>query len=77
VLDQRLTTDTSHEHLLAYTAEIEDIEQAVKKTAVPLNYADQYYSLRAAIDLVRQRIAAHNGHPLSALTRLPVPPSFG
>jgi TRAP transporter TAXI family solute receptor len=77
VLDQRLTTDASHEHLLAYTAEIEDIEQAVKKTAVPLNYADQYYSLRAAIDLVRQRIAAHGGHPPTALPPLTNTPSFG
>jgi TRAP transporter TAXI family solute receptor len=77
VLDQRLTTDASHEHLLAYTAEIEDIEQAVKQTAVPLNYADQYYSLRAAIDLVRQRIAAHNGHAPSALPTLTNTPSFG
>jgi TRAP transporter TAXI family solute receptor len=77
VLDQRLTTDASHEHLLAYTAEIEDIEQAVKQTAVPLNYADQYYSLRAAIDLVRQRIAAHNGHAPSALPALTNTPSFG
>jgi TRAP transporter TAXI family solute receptor len=67
VLDQRLTLDSSHEHLLAYSAEIEDIEQAVKKTPVPLNYADQYYSLRAAVDLVRQRIAAHGGHPSSGI----------
>jgi TRAP transporter TAXI family solute receptor len=77
VLDQRLTQDSSVEHLLAYTAEIEDIEQAVKQTAVPLNYADQYYSLRAAVDLVRQRIAAHGGHAPSALSALTNTPSFG
>jgi TRAP transporter TAXI family solute receptor len=72
VLDQRLTTDSSPEHLLAYSAEIEDIEQAIKKTPVPLTYADQYYTLRAAVDLVRQRIAAHGGRPPLSVT----PPSF-
>jgi TRAP transporter TAXI family solute receptor len=81
VLDQRLTTDASHEHRLAYTAEIQDIEQAVKKTAIPLSYADQYYSLRAAIDLVRQRIAAHGGNlggqPPTAVPALTTGPSFG
>jgi TRAP transporter TAXI family solute receptor len=77
LLDQRLTTDVSQAHLVAYTAEIEDIEQAVKRTAIPLNYADQYYSLRAAIDLVRQRIAAHNGHGPSPVPALANSPSFG
>jgi TRAP transporter TAXI family solute receptor len=77
VLDQRLTTDSSPEHLLAYTAEIEDIEHAVKQTAVPLSYADQYYSLRAAVDLVRQRIAAHGAHPNLASKVLTNTPSFG
>jgi TRAP transporter TAXI family solute receptor len=73
ILDQRLTLDSSADHLAAYSAEIEDIEQAVKKTPVPLNYADQYYSLRAAVDLVRQRIAAHGGRPPLTIA----PPTFG
>jgi hypothetical protein len=82
VLDQRLTIHSSPEHLIAYSAEIEDIEHAVKKTPVPLTYADQYYSLRAAIDLVRQRIAAHGGKltasaAASANEALSKEPTFG
>jgi TRAP transporter TAXI family solute receptor len=78
VLDQRLTLASSPENLLAYSAEIEDIEQAVKQTSIPLNYADQYYSLRAAVDLVRQRIAAHGGHPSTppSMSPLNTEPSF-
>ena len=77
VLDHRLTAATSHENLLAYTAEIQDIEEAVKQARVPLSYADQYYSLRAAVDLVRQRIAAHGAHPTLASKALTATPSFG
>ena len=39
-------------------AEIERIDLAVSRIRVPLNLSDQYYDLRAHIDLVRQRIAA-------------------
>lgn len=76
VLDHRLTAGSSHENLLAYTAEIQDIEEAIKLARVPLSYADQYYSLRAAVDLVRQRIAAHGAHPTLASKALATP-SFG
>jgi TRAP transporter TAXI family solute receptor len=77
VLDHRLTTGSSAEHLLAFTAEIEDIEHAIKQTPVPLSYADQYYSLRAAVDLVRQRIAAHGAQPNLTSRVLTGTPSFG
>lgn len=42
------------------TAEIERIEEAVSTIPVPLHYSDRLYELRAAIDLVRQRIIARS-----------------
>ena len=35
------------------------IDNAVSTIPIPLAFSDQYYTLRAAIDLVRQRLAAH------------------
>ncbi|MGD9671217.1 MAG: TAXI family TRAP transporter solute-binding subunit [Hyphomicrobiaceae bacterium] len=40
------------------TAEVNRIEEAVSTIPVPLHYSDRLYELRAAIDLVRQRIIA-------------------
>jgi hypothetical protein len=39
-----------------YSAEIDRIDEAVSTIPVPLHYSDRLYELRAAIDLVRQRI---------------------
>jgi len=42
----------------ALTAEIDRIDEAVSTIPVPLHYSDRLYELRAAIDLVRQRVIA-------------------
>lgn len=41
-----------------FTHEIDRIDEAVSTIPVPLHYSDRLYELRAAIDLVRQRIIA-------------------
>jgi hypothetical protein len=42
-----------HEKLLS---ELDSLEGRVEKIAVPLSYADQLYSLKSHIDLVRSRL---------------------
>ena len=37
-------------------ADLADLEQRVDGVSVPLSYADELYSLRSHIDLVRQRV---------------------
>ena len=56
-LERRLGEDGSTGARMTYKADIARIEQAVSVIPVPLNYSDQLYSLKAAIELVRQRIA--------------------
>lgn len=41
-----------------HLAEVQRIEQAVGEIPVPLHFSDKLYELRAAVDLVRKRIAA-------------------
>jgi TRAP transporter TAXI family solute receptor len=62
-LEDRVRHDQVGELRAIHTDEIHEIEQAVETIPVPLAYADQFYTLRAAIDLVRQRLT----------TRLPAP----
>ncbi len=45
-------------HLGEYQHELERIDDAVSMIPVPLHYSDRLYELRAAIDLVRQRLIA-------------------
>ena len=45
----------------AYIDEVARIEEAVGGVPVPIGFSDQYYSLRSAIDLVRQRLEARSG----------------
>ena len=52
-LNQDATGAQAH-HL----AEVQRIEQAVGEIPVPLHFSDKLYELRAAVDLVRKRIAA-------------------
>ncbi len=56
-LEDRVRMDASGADIAQHTAEIHQIEEAVGTIPVPLTYSDQFYSLRAAIDLVRQRLA--------------------
>jgi TRAP-type uncharacterized transport system substrate-binding protein len=57
-LEDRVRLDVTGAQRAAHAAEIHQIEEAVGTIPVPLTYADQFYSLRAAIDLVRQRLAS-------------------
>ncbi|HRY07784.1 MAG TPA: TAXI family TRAP transporter solute-binding subunit [Hyphomicrobiaceae bacterium] len=54
-LGEGMTTTASGTDL---SAEIDRIDEAVSTIPVPLHYSDRLYELRAAIELVRQRIAA-------------------
>jgi TRAP transporter TAXI family solute receptor len=55
-LEDRVRHDVVGALRAAHTDEIHEIEDAVAAIPVPLAYTDQFYSLRAAIDLVRQRL---------------------
>ncbi len=56
-LDGTVTVDRTSESLDAQREELALIDEAVANVPIPLAYADQYYSLRAAIEIVRQRLA--------------------
>ena len=55
-LESVVSEDPSGEARVEERRELRLIEAAVANIPVPLGFADQYYSLRAAIDLVRQRL---------------------
>jgi uncharacterized protein len=55
-LERQIKTDRSAHHFDGYRAEIHRIEEAVSVIAIPLEYTDQLYTLRSAIELVRLRI---------------------
>ena len=57
-LERAVKSDRSPAQLLVYREEIHRIEDAVSIIPIPLAYSDQLYSLRSAVDLVRQRINA-------------------
>ena len=57
-LEQRLGSDASGLTLEAARQYVERIDDAARVIPVPLRYSLEYYSLRSAIALVRQRIAA-------------------
>jgi TRAP-type uncharacterized transport system substrate-binding protein len=49
---------TSYKQLVQKLAEIERIEESLSKIHFPLTFADQVYTLRGHIDIVRQKITA-------------------
>ena len=55
-LEDRVRADTAGAQRATHTAEVLQIEEAVTSIPVPIAFSDQFYSLRAAIDLVRQRL---------------------
>jgi hypothetical protein len=65
VLEGQLAAAPTMMSLAAPRAEIEQIDQAVSLIPVPLGFSEEYYNLRSAIDLVRQRVLAQIGriHP--------------
>jgi len=56
-LERRMAA-TSGARSPEFQQEIDQIDEAVGTIPVPVNFSDQYYTLRSAIDLVRQRMAA-------------------
>jgi hypothetical protein len=46
----------SAQDLQLHRAELDVIDEAVRNIPLPIWFADQYYILRSAIDLVRQRL---------------------
>jgi hypothetical protein len=57
-LEKSCSTATSYKQLVQKLAEIERIEDSLGKIHFPLTFADQVYTLRGHIDIVRQKIAA-------------------
>jgi TRAP-type uncharacterized transport system substrate-binding protein len=55
-VERSIKADRSMEALVSHSAEVHRIEDAVSNIKMPLNFSDQLYSLRAAVDLVRQRV---------------------
>ena len=54
--DMKTALHTDKTVLPARLAELDRIDQAVRRIRVPLNFSDQLYDLRGHIDLVRQRL---------------------
>ena len=48
---------TGHRPAEELNRELDDIEQKVERVSVPLSYADELYSLRSHIDMVRRKLA--------------------
>jgi TRAP-type uncharacterized transport system substrate-binding protein len=57
-LEKSFDSNTSHKALVHKLTEIERIEDAVSKVHFPLTFADQVYTLRGHIDIVRQKIVS-------------------
>ncbi|MEQ1695612.1 MAG: TAXI family TRAP transporter solute-binding subunit [Hyphomicrobiaceae bacterium] len=57
LLERAIKSDRSPAQLARYQDEIHRIEDAVSVIPIPLAYSDQLYSLRSAVELVRQRIS--------------------
>lgn len=56
-LERQIDTDTGNYSRKAHLAEVERIEREVAQIPVPVFYSVDFYDLRGAIDMVRQRIA--------------------
>jgi hypothetical protein len=57
-LESVIDDTPSRETLGEYRDEFTVIDRAVCNIPIPLGFSDQYYSLRSAIDVVRQRLAS-------------------
>lgn len=55
-LEHDINEDTRNEHFAKNMAELERIETTVQLIPVPKEFSDQFYHLRGAISLVRQRL---------------------
>ena len=59
-LEASFEANSNDQHLTEKQAEIERIEHAVSHIRFPLTFADQVYTLRSHIDIVRRKIAARS-----------------
>ena len=66
-LESTVADDPSGETLDEEREELALIDNAVSTIPIPLAFSDQYYTLRAAIDLVRQRLTARAAHAHGAM----------
>lgn len=55
-LEQGIVGDPAGAKFTTHLGEIERIDEAVGNIPIPIGYSDQFYDLRSAIDLVRQRL---------------------
>jgi TRAP transporter TAXI family solute receptor len=55
-VESRLEAQPSPSQITALTDDVERIEDEVNDSPVPLGFSEQFYNLRAHIDLVRQRL---------------------
>ena len=67
-LEGAVADDPNGESFNEQREEVAVIDEAVRTIPVPLAFSDQYYTLRAAIDLVRQRLAARGAQGSPSLT---------
>ncbi len=56
-LESVISDGSSPQDLADYRKEFSLIDEAVCSIPIPLGFSDQYYSLRSALDIVRQRLA--------------------
>jgi TRAP transporter TAXI family solute receptor len=55
-LEYNVVHDATNARHTEHATEMTRIEQAVARISVPLAYSDQYFSLRAAVDIVRNKL---------------------
>ncbi len=58
LLEQRVTLDTEKIALAEHDEALRTIERAVETLPFPVTHSTDYYDLRGAVDLVRQRLTA-------------------
>jgi hypothetical protein len=69
-LESTIVDSEPIDQLQAQRDALANIDEAVAAIPVPLGFADQYYDLRAAIDLVRQRLAGRIATQNAAIGRV-------
>jgi TRAP transporter TAXI family solute receptor len=67
-LEAQVRADTARARLAEHVEEMERIEDAVAIIPVPMMYSDQLYTLRSAVELVRQRVSAMQAKETAAAT---------
>ncbi len=68
-IEKQLQSDMTREKLTAFLTDIDEIDEAVSAIPMPLHYSDRFYELRAAVDLVRQRIKSRRDNGAGKLEK--------